>query len=121
MVALLACIAVIGVARAGYPNPEITARIDRYTEVAGLLSPLLAFALPLDRRLWIPLGVVSFTCMMNLLLFDSVTLIPFANAFGLQAPGVRAISIAIALLNTLTLVGMIALFWKHSAREEQPA
>lgn len=76
--------------------------------------PLLAFSLPVDRRLWVPLGVVSVTLLLNLLLFDSSTLLPLARTLGLHSESVRAVSVAVALANTVCLGGVGWLFWTRS-------
>jgi len=77
--------------------------------------PLLAFSLPVDRRIWLLLAPLSLTLVMNLVLFDRVARATVAGWLGLasidpQVPSVAAAAINVALWGWLT--------WLFSNRTE---
>jgi len=84
--------------------------------------PLLAFALPLDRRLWIMLALLSITFFFNEALFDRSVLLPMQRLCRLQSIDVRGVTVAVASLNTVCLGALLWLFWQLTAspRTAQP-
>jgi len=77
--------------------------------------PLIAFALPLDRRLWILFATLSVTFFLNEAMFDSSVRIPFLRLIGSEAADVRAITIAVSSLNMVSLGALLWLFWQQTS------
>jgi len=80
--------------------------------------PLLAFALPVDRRIWLLLAPLSLTLVMNLVLFDRVARGAVAGWLGLASidPGIPALTAA--AVNVTAWAALAWLFWSRTASGE---
>ena len=74
--------------------------------------PLLAFALPADRRLWVSFIVLSVTFLLNLALFDPAVL-NFVNAWMRRSLVVRPISLGAAIFNVAAFAMLWAIYWRQ--------
>lgn len=74
--------------------------------------PLVAFALPADRRLFAVFAVLSATFLLNMALFDTAVTGPLAAWLGAPVP-VRGLSVVVAAVNTVTCVALWALYLGH--------
>ena len=78
----------------------------RISEVA-----LYAFALPADRRLWVPFIVLSVTFLLNLALFDPAVL-NLVNAW-MGRSLVVPISLGAAIFNVAAFAMLWAIYWRQ--------
>jgi hypothetical protein len=80
--------------------------------------PLLAFALPVDRRIWLLLAPLSLTLVMNLVLFDRVARGAVAGWLGLASIDPGAPSLIAAAVNVAAWMGLAWIFWSRTASRE---
>lgn len=78
--------------------------------------PLLAFALPADRRLFGVFAVLSVTFLLNMALFDNAVTNPLAAWLGAPVP-VRDLSMLVAAVNMATWIALWAIYLRHRERE----
>ncbi len=78
--------------------------------------PLVAFALPAERRLFVVFAVLSATFLLNMALFDSAVTDPLAAWLGAPVP-VRGLSVVVAAVNTATWIALWALYLRRQEKE----
>jgi hypothetical protein len=81
--------------------------------------PLLGFALPGSRRLWPVFAALSLTFLLNMALFETTVLEPWAAWLGRPVP-VRALSLVVAAVNVGGFVALWAVFWSRTRRDLEP-